>query len=43
MMVGAISKCDCVPRILLKNGKRVKDDLLKSQTKLKGKWIVELY
>ena len=35
--VGAIKRCECVPRILLKNGKRARNDLLKSQAKLREK------
>ena len=41
LLVGAIVKCDFVPRILLKNGKRAKDDLVKSQARLRGKRSVE--
>ena len=37
LLVGAIKKCECVPRILLKNGKRARNDLLKSQAKLREK------
>lgn len=37
LLVGAIKRCECVPRILLKNGKRAKNDLLKSQAKLREK------
>ena len=37
LLVGAIKRCECVPRILLKNGKRAKNDVLKSQAKLMEK------
>ena len=37
LLVGVIKKCECVPRILLKNGKRARNDLLKSQAKLREK------
>ena len=37
LLVGAIKRCKCVPRILLKNGKRARNDLLKSQAKLREK------
>ena len=37
LLVGAIKRCECVPRILLKNGKRARNDLLKSQAKLREK------
>ena len=37
LLVGAITRCECVPRILLKNGTRARDDLLKSQAKLREK------
>ena len=38
LLVGAIKRCECVPRILLKNGKRARNDLLKIQAKLREKW-----
>ena len=34
-LVGAITRCDCIPRTLLKNGKRGKEELVKSQVKLR--------
>ena len=37
LLVGAIKRCECILHILLKNGKHTRDDLLKSQAKLKGK------
>ena len=37
LLVGAIKRCECVPRILLKNRKRARNDLLKSQAKLREK------
>ena len=35
LLVGAIKRCECVLRILLKNGKRARNDLLRSQAKLR--------
>ena len=35
LLLGAITRCECVPCILLKNGKRARDDLLKSQAKVR--------
>ena len=37
LLVGAIKRCECVPCILLENGKRARNDLMKSQAKLREK------
>ena len=37
LLLGAIKRCEYIPHILLKNGKHDRDDLLKSQAKLRGK------
>ena len=36
-LVGAIKRCDHVPRVLLKNGKRVKEEFVRSQAKTRTK------
>ena len=35
-LVGVVQRCEAVPRILLKNGKRAKEDWLRSQDRMKG-------